>query len=159
MIWVDYVIISIIVFSSIISLIRGFVCDALSLVTWVCAFFVARHYYNNIAIYFTNFEEQIVRNSIAIAMLFVSILIVGAIVNYAITSLVKLTGLSSIDRVLGICFGAMKGILIVSAVLFTLDTFTDFSHCQDWQESRMIPQFSGIIKLIFNYLRNKSSFL
>ncbi|NDL65315.1 colicin V production protein [Acerihabitans arboris] len=159
MIWVDYVIIGIIVFSALISLIRGFIREALSLVTWGCAFFVASHYYVYLAIYFTRFEDQLVRNGIAIALLFVATLIVGAIVNYVIGSLVERTGLSGTDRVLGVCFGALRGILVVSATLFFLDTFTSFSQSADWQQSQLIPQFSGIIRWFFDYLQNTSSFL
>ncbi|VFS44473.1 colicin V production protein [Enterobacter cancerogenus] len=45
MVWIDYAIIAVIGFSCLVSLIRGFVREALSLVTWGCAFFVASHYY------------------------------------------------------------------------------------------------------------------
>lgn len=159
MIWIDYVITGIIIFSTLVSLIRGFIREALSLVTWVCAFFVANRYYNYIALYFTRFEEQIVRDGIAIVLLFVAILIIGAIVNRTVTSLVERIGLSSTDRVLGICFGVLRGILIVSAALLFFDTFTGFSHNQDWQKSQLIPQFSEVIKWLFNYLQSTSSFL
>ncbi len=100
MVWVDYVIIGIIGFSALVSLIRGFVREALSLVTWGCAFFVASHYYAYLAVYFTRFDDELVRNGIAIAILFIATLIVGAIVNYVISSLVERTGLSGTDRVL-----------------------------------------------------------
>lgn len=159
MIWVDYVIIGIIVFSALVSLIRGLIREALSLVTWACAFFIANHYYNYLAIYFTRFEEQMVRNGIAIGLLFVVTLLVGAIVNYVISSLVEQTGLSGHDRVLGVCFGALRGVLIVSAALFFLDSFTGFSHIKEWQQSQLIPQFSSIIRWFFDYLQSTSSFL
>lgn len=100
MIWIDYVIIAVVGFSALVSLIRGFVREALSLVTWGCAFFVASHYYAYLAVWFTGFNDELVRNGIAIAVLFVATLIVGAIVNYVIGSLVEKTGLSGTDRVL-----------------------------------------------------------
>ncbi|GAA0519546.1 colicin V production protein [Tatumella terrea] len=157
--WIDYVIIGIIGFSAFVSLIRGFVREALSLVTWGCAFFVASHYFSYLAVWFTGFEEPLVRNGVAIAVLFIATLIVGAIVNYVIGTLVEKTGLSGTDRVLGVCFGALRGVLIVSAILFFLDTFTGFSKSTDWTQSQLIPQFSGIIRWFFDYLQSTSSFL
>ncbi|WP_075181335.1 colicin V production protein [Pantoea sp. 1.19] len=159
MVWIDYAIIGVIAFSALISVIRGFVREALSLVTWGCAFYIASHYYPYLAVWFTGFEDELVRNGIAIAALFIATLIVGAIVNYVIGSLVEKTGLSGTDRVLGICFGALRGVLIVSAILFFLDTFTGLAKSDEWQRSQLIPQFSYIIRWFFDYLQSTSSFI
>ncbi|MBT0724073.1 colicin V production protein [Rosenbergiella sp. S61] len=157
--WIDYAILGIIGLSSLVSLIRGFVREALSLITWGCAFFVASHYYPLLADWFSGFEQPMIRNGIAIAVLFITTLIVGALVNYVIGSLVDKTGLSGTDRVLGVCFGALRGGLIVAAILFFLDTFTGFSKSVDWTQSQLIPQFSIVIRWFFDYLQSTSSFL
>ncbi len=54
--------------------------------------FVASTFYPYLADYFTRFEDVLVRNGIAIAALFIATLIVGAVVNYVISSLVQKRG-------------------------------------------------------------------
>ncbi|AFP85002.1 CvpA family protein [secondary endosymbiont of Ctenarytaina eucalypti] len=151
MIWVDYVIISIIIFSALVSVFRGFVCEALSLVTWGCAFFVTSHYYGDLAIHFSSFKAQMVRNSIAIVIIFILVLLVGSILQYLLNFLVERGGLSGTDRELGVCFGILRGIFIVTAGLFFLNHFTGFSNSQDWQQSQLIPMFRNIIRWFFGY--------
>ncbi|WP_457913544.1 CvpA family protein [Candidatus Gillettellia adelgis] len=154
MIWIDYLIISLIGFSMLVSLVRGLAGEALSLLTWGCAIFVSSHFYSNLALYLTCFKDILIRKSIAIVILFITILIVGAICNYMISILIKKTGLLSINRVFGICFGVARGGLIVTAILYFLDTFTSLSQSADWQHSQLIPQFKYIIKWLFKYLQH-----
>jgi hypothetical protein len=75
---IDYAIIGIVGFSALISLVRGFLKEAMSLVTWFVAFFIASHFYPDLAVYFTSFSDAMVRNGLAIAALFVATLILGA---------------------------------------------------------------------------------
>ncbi|QIQ22368.1 colicin V production protein [Zophobihabitans entericus] len=157
--WIDYAIIGVIVFSAIVSIIRGFVKEALSLITWICAFFVASKFYFYITDYLTYFQDEFVRNAVAIGILFIATLLVGAIVNYIIGELVHRTGLSGTDRVLGVCFGVLRGVLIVAAILFFVDTFTPLSKNSDWEESVLIPHFHYIVRWFFDYLQSTSSFL
>ncbi|CAH0540802.1 CvpA family protein [Vibrio marisflavi] len=157
--WLDIVILSVIGLSAVISLIRGFAKEALSLVIWIGAFFIASEYYAKLAVYFTNFQDQAFRNGAAIAALFIATLIVGAIVNYVISQLVQKTGLSGTDRVLGMVFGAARGVLVVSAILFFMDAFTNASNMAWWKASVLVPQFSHIIAPFFEHLQASSSFL
>jgi membrane protein required for colicin V production len=159
MIWIDFVILGIICLSALISLVRGFVKEALSLVIWFGAFFIASNFYPKLAVYFTNIHDEMIRNGSAIAALFVATLIVGALVNYVIGQLVHKTGLSGTDRVLGIVFGGLRGVLIVAAVLFFIDAFTTLSDSQWWKESQLIPNFRVIIEWFFTYIKETSSFL
>ena len=149
---IDYIIIGIIAFSILVSLLRGFVREVLSLGSWVVAFIVASQFYPYLAAY-------LIRNGTAIGILFVLTLIVGAIVNYVISQLVDKTGLSGTDRVLGAIFGLVRGALIVAALLFFMDTFTNFEQTDWWKESQLIPHFGFIIEWFFQQLQASSSFL
>lgn len=156
---IDYIIIGIIAFSILVSLLRGFVREVLSLGSWVVAFIVASQFYPYLATYLTQIESTYVRNGTSIGILFVATLLVGAVVNYVIAQLVDKTGLSGTDRVLGAAFGLVRGALIVAALLFFMDTFTNFEQTEWWKESQLIPHFGFIIEWFFQQLQAGSSFL
>ncbi|MGC6326531.1 CvpA family protein [Pasteurella multocida] len=156
---IDYIIIAIIAFSIIISLLRGFIREVMSVASWVVAFFVANHFYPYLANYLAQIESLYLRNGTAIAILFVATLIVGGIVNHILGELVDKTGLTGTDRVLGACFGLIRGVLIVAALLFFMDTFTNFSQTVWWKESKLIPHFGFIVEWFFQQLQATSSFI
>ncbi|MCG3731809.1 CvpA family protein [Vibrio cincinnatiensis] len=157
--WLDIVILSVIGLSALISLVRGFAKEALSLVIWFAAFYIASEYYAKLAVYFSNINDDMFRNGAAIAVLFVATLIVGAMVNYVIAQLVHKTGLSGTDRILGVVFGALRGVLIVAAALFFMDAFTASPSAEWWKSSQLVPEFSRIIAPFFEHLQATSSFL
>lgn len=156
MVWIDYVIIALLGVSTIASLTRGFVRETLSLLTWCFAFFVTSHLYPYLALYFTSFEDKIMRKGIAIIILFITTLMVGAIVNYIFSLLIEKAGLSSIDRMLGLCFGTLCGIFVISMIIFLLNTFTALAQNTDWKQSQLIPYFNCVIRWYFDYINHKS---
>ncbi|MBU3023300.1 CvpA family protein [Aestuariibacter sp. A3R04] len=157
--WVDFSILGIIVVSTLISLMRGFVKEAISLVVWFGALFIASEFHADLAVYFTQISDEVLRNGAAIVVLFVITLVLGGMFNHVVGQLVQASGLSSTDRALGAIFGSLRGVLIVSALLFFMDTFTEAANSAWWNQSLLIPEFGVIIEWFFTFVKDSSSFI
>ncbi|MGE7994045.1 CvpA family protein [Pseudomonas sp. NPDC089554] len=139
--WVDWAIIAVIAVSSLISLKRGFVKEALSLLIWIIAGAVAWMFGGSLSQYLESYIQTPSARVIAgCTILFVATLLVGAMINFLIGELIRVTGLSGTDRFLGMAFGAARGALLV-VVAIGLLSLGPVQQDPWWQESRLIPQF------------------
>lgn len=142
--WIDYTIIAIIALSVLISVMRGFVREVISLVIWVAAIAVSFIFYRYIADLMVNIiHSDSVRLVVSFVGLFLVTLVLGMLINYLIGQLVANTGLSGTDRVLGIIFGIARGVLVV-VLLMMLVSLTPFAKEAVWQESVLVPQFQPL---------------
>lgn len=140
LIWVDWVVIAVIAVSTLISLKRGFVREALSLVIWVSAFIIARTFHPHLQTLLAGtIETESVRLIAAFGILFIGTLIVGAIISNLIAALVRVTGLTATDRVLGMCFGMARGLIVV-VVAVALLRYTPVTGDTWWRTSPLIQQ-------------------
>ena len=140
--WADWALIIIISLSSLMSLRRGFVKEALSLATWIVAFIVARSFHPNLqTLLVDSIGEPLLRTIAAFIILFIGTLLVGAAINFIVGALIRLTGLTPIDRMLGVVFGLARG-LILAVVLIAVIRLTPFSQSEWWQSSVMIENLS-----------------
>ncbi len=150
--WVDLIIIAIIVISALISLVRGFVKESISLASWVVAGFIALRYFTALADLLEPYiESPTIRNGTGFAILFVCSLIVGAVINFMASQLVSKTGLSGTDKSLGVVFGAARGIIIV-IMLVLLAGLTPMPSESWWNESTMVEYFASMASWIKDIL-------
>ncbi|MGV8837666.1 CvpA family protein [Cellvibrio sp.] len=140
--WADWAIIGIFSLSCLIGLIRGFVREALSLIIWVAAVLVAKVFGGQLEILLVDqIESPSVRLMTAYAVLFIATLLLGAMLSYLIGALVRATGLSGTDRLLGMVFGAARAFIIVMALLILLPGFIPIKEEAWWQQAQLIPHF------------------
>lgn len=144
MIWVDYLIIGIIVLSASISIVRGFIKEVLSLVSWALSFWVALTFSPNLSTLLTEYiASPSLRLFAAFFALFIVTLILGALINHLISTLVEKTGLTGTDRALGIIFGLLRGVAIV-ILLVLLAGATPMPSDPWWQESVLLEHFERL---------------
>ncbi len=144
MIWADYIIIGIIALSSLVSLIRGFAREALSLASWFAASFIAWYFFRDLAVRLEPWlSTPSVRLGVAFVLLLVVSLLIGSLINFLIAKFIDMTGLSGTDRVVGMLFGALRGVLLV-IIIVTLAGLTPLSSDSWWSQSVLIQYFQEL---------------
>jgi len=150
--WIDVVILALIALSAILSLFRGFVREAVALATWLVALWVAMAFYEDLATILSQWITVPSAQKItAFAILFICVLLVGAIINFLAGKLVDKTGLTGTDKLLGIAFGVARGGVIV-AILVLLAGLTPLPQDPWWQESQLLGYFQELATWLSNYL-------
>lgn len=141
--WADWVIVAIIAVSALISLLRGFVKEALSLVSWALAFFVAVAFHQPmVSLLESSVAKPYVRDILAYVILFAGTLVLGSLATYLISMIVKRTGLSGTDRLLGMIFGTARGFIVVLASVILLPSLLNGVQQDEWwRSSQLIPEF------------------
>ena len=142
--WIDFTLIGVVALSAVISLLRGFIREAMALVGWVAAVWIALTFPEPVAALFAGqVSVPSVRTGLAFVLLFVGTLVVSAVVVYMIGLLVDKTGLSGTDRLLGAVFGAARGV-IIAAILVMLAGLTPMPRDPWWQQSTLLPHFQRV---------------
>lgn len=150
--WIDVVIISLVVLSAILSLFRGFVKEALALITWLVALWVAMAFYEELATWLSQWiAVPSAQKVTAFALLFICVLLLGAMVNYLAGKLVDKTGLTGTDKMLGVVFGIARGAVIV-AILVLLAGLTPVPQDPWWQESQFLGYFEQLAMWMRDFL-------
>ena len=140
---IDYAIVGIIALSALFSILRGFVKEVLSLLGWVSAFFIAKIYYVSGAEWLTgSIESDMARHVVAWILLFLLTLIGFAILNKLIAQVISQSGLSAIDRILGMVFGALRGVLVITLVVVLMRQFTAVETESWWASSTVLPHIA-----------------
>ncbi|MDN5869373.1 MAG: CvpA family protein [Nitrococcus sp.] len=139
--WLDYVFLGVIAVSAAISLMRGFIREVLSIVVWVAAFWISLRFAPPLAVFLNDYlQSPTLRLLVAFAALFIAVLLLGALVNYLAGTLVGKTGLRGTDRVLGMVFGGLRGVLVV-ALLVLMAGLTSVPRERWWQDSVLAAHF------------------
>ena len=152
MIWIDYALLAVIGISGVLSLMRGFLREALSLMGWIAAFWVAIAFSGKAAALLeAHVSAPSVRHAIAFAALFVGVLLLTGAALRLMGLLVEKTGLSGTDRTLGILFGVLRGI-VIAGVLVLLAGLTPLPRDPWWSRSVFLPHFERVANEIRVFL-------
>jgi membrane protein required for colicin V production len=141
----DLAIMAVMALSTIAGLMRGMVREVLSLLIWVGAFFASINYAYLVAPYLEFIKTPLLRNSVAGSILFGSVLILGALINFIVARIMRAGSLGGTDRFLGMLFGILRGALIVVVVAWLVQ-FTPVVKSELWTHSKLVPQVNVVVQ-------------
>ncbi|WP_297572788.1 CvpA family protein [uncultured Deefgea sp.] len=137
----DYIALTIVGLSILLSVMRGLTQELLALLAWVFAFWVAMHYATMVALWMPeSIPTDAIRYLAAFIALFFVTWLFSAIVRITLNQFVKATGFKPIDRVLGAGFGVMRGFLLM-LTLVMLAGLTSLPKEPMWRNAMFSPLF------------------
>lgn len=134
----DYLVLGILAASLLLGVWRGVVGEIIALLAWVCAFFAARWWGAQVAEVFTAIVDATLRLLAGYATVFIIVLMLMALLRLALRGLLSALGLTLADRLLGVVFGAARGMLIV-LLLVALGGMTSLPKERWWSEAYLAP--------------------
>jgi membrane protein required for colicin V production len=160
----DIIVIAIVVLSGLLAFARGFVREALSIVSWLGATAAALYAAPYLRPYAERFVPKgTVADSVAAGVAFLVTLIVLTIITSRISRQVKRSSLSALDRTLGLVFGIARGALLVCIGYIALSlVLPPGSDRPRWMaESRTLPLVAsaadGLMQLVPPQFRRQAA--
>jgi membrane protein required for colicin V production len=120
--WADYGLMAVIVISVIIGLFRGFLREVSSLLLWISGIMLTLHYLPTIEKYLAYRVSSIyLRYAIIIVAVLILVLLMSWLLGKILHLLISSAGLGLIDRFLGVIFGFLRGIVLVSFLIILVE--------------------------------------
>ncbi|MDO4907563.1 CvpA family protein [Neisseria sp.] len=137
---------------AIVSMMRGMIAEAASLITWIVAFVAAKTFavpFSETA--FSSFESRPLAVALSFIVLFAAAWLVQRFLRSLLTGAAKTVGLGGLNRLLGGAFGALKGVLLVTLAVIAC-SFTDLPQTDGWRQSLSAGYFESLAQFAVPYL-------
>ncbi len=137
----DYVLITIVGLSMVLSLWRGFVREIISLIGLVLAFLIASRFSGDVGGYLGQWITQdSLANIAGFMLLFVLIMFIVGMIGFIMRKLVDMAALTATDRTLGIFFGAARGLLLIGVAFLIYTAYAKPN--QTWMSKSLLSPYA-----------------
>jgi membrane protein required for colicin V production len=150
--WVDLIIIGAIFLSVLTGFIRGLVKEIVALCVWILSLWIAFHYSMHLDPWLRGYiSDETARKAAAFVLLLLASLIVGGLFNAVLSFILKRSSLSGTDRLLGMGFGFVRGIFIVSLIIMVAKI--SFHEPLPYVEkSRLYTKFDPMVTWLYSLM-------
>ena len=147
--WLDWAFIAIVGISVLMSLWRGFVHEAVSLAGWVAAFIVASLFSDVLAQFLAPYiYNESARYVAAYVIVFVVVLILANLCSFLLKQLVRVTGLTTLDRILGTAFGFTRGVIVILVLVLLARELVAPENLNWMYDSQLMPHIELLIQWV-----------
>lgn len=119
----DFIVIVVVLISAVLAMVRGFVREVLSILSWVVAAVAAYFLYEPLLnlINPSPIEDVTLATIVSVAVIFIVVLIIATYITMKIADFVIDSRIGAIDRLLGFVFGVLRGVLlaVIAFAFFT----------------------------------------
>lgn len=141
----DYVVLSIIGLSVVLSVMRGLVREVLAIIGLVAAIYVGVTYtYQLLPMMPVDIPNDALRALVAFLVLFLTTLLLATLLGIALSAIFKKAGLSWLNRLLGAFFGVARGLLIICVIVF-LAGLTDIPKDTRWRNAMFSAPIEALV--------------
>ncbi|MHB1566268.1 MAG: CvpA family protein [Acidiferrobacter sp.] len=142
--WLDIGILIIIGLFAIVGLLRGFMGEIFSLLTWVVSFFVAWFFSGDFTGWFVGHVKDANLRAVLVffAVFFVTFVAMTVVSHFAGT-IWRQTAPKGADRALGAVIGGLKGASVI-VIMVLLAGLTPFPAYQAWRQSALVGYFQDV---------------
>ncbi|HUK01965.1 MAG TPA: CvpA family protein [Steroidobacteraceae bacterium] len=154
----DYLLIAVVLISAVVGLLRGFLREAIAVITWVAALILAWHASSFLEPHLGGIlGGPEVRPWAARAIMFILIMLAGSAIGAVVGHFVRLSIFSGVDRLLGFVFGLLRGFVVVGVIVIVCET-VHLNGEQWWRRSTLMPyaeEAASILRSIIGEERHK----
>ena len=149
----DTIILVLIGISVVVGAVRGFVREAVALVTWLVAIWIAWRFSGFLHPYLGGVLETAAQKAwVARGIVFLIVLLVGALVGHLLVWLTRTAaGLGAVDRVFGALFGFTRGVVVVAFAVM-LGHALGLENEPWWTHSRLMPYVEAVASSLRGYV-------
>lgn len=139
----DWIIGLVFLISVVVGMWRGFVKEALSIASWIMAFWLAISFCHEAGEFiggYVNIPTETFRVWAGFSLVFVVTLFAFALLSMLVTKLMLHGPVKTLDRILGVGFGGIRAAAIIIAFMWVIRAM-GMSESAWWSNSSLIPKF------------------
>ena len=143
---VDWILLSVLVFSMLLGAWRGLVYEVLSVLGWAASFYLAQWLAPDVAARLPlQSASDPVRYAAAFVLVFVAAVFLAGLLAFLLKKLVEAVGLRPVDRTLGAAFGLVRGVILLLAAAVVIN-MTALKTSDWWVQSHGASVLTAALK-------------